>query len=203
MTDGIIKGTGNSRYLKSVANAMTLYPTHEALMEALAAGTFPVDLNGINSAGWNTMGTALNKANLLTDTVASLYGLNSAATPNDIFGQGLCRISIGEYSGTLEGDVPPAPYNYKLSLYCSFAPKVIMLASGYYSKHIERVSYNNYIVNRYFILWKPSSVFMHEANSGNSYQCDISWLDNGIEFPGTVGALLNKINYKYMYVFLG
>lgn len=81
MTDGIIKGTGNSRYLKSVANALTLYPTHESLMEALAAGTLPIDLNGINPAGWTTQGMALNKANLLTDALCNALGISTASTP--------------------------------------------------------------------------------------------------------------------------
>lgn len=50
--DGIIKGTGNSRYLKSVANFLSLYPNYEAFAAALIAGELPIDLNGINEAGW-------------------------------------------------------------------------------------------------------------------------------------------------------
>lgn len=73
MKDMVPKGTGNSRYLKSVSNFMTLYPTYADFAAALVAGTLPVDFNGINSAGCDEVGTALNKANLLTDaTVAAL-----------------------------------------------------------------------------------------------------------------------------------
>lgn len=85
MTDGVIKGTGNSRYLKSVSNFKTLYPTYDDFAAALVAGTLPIDLKGINSSGWSTQGTPLTKANLLTDSTAALYGYGSTATVNQIF----------------------------------------------------------------------------------------------------------------------
>ena len=85
MQDGIIAGNGNSRYLKTVAEALSLYPTYQDFIAALIAGTFPIDLNGINAAGWVQQGTALNKANLLADATASSIGLGTSATPNDAF----------------------------------------------------------------------------------------------------------------------
>ena len=105
MTDGIIKGAGNSRYLKSVANALALYPTHESLMEALAAGTFPIDLNGINPAGWNIMGDKLDKATLLTDALCTALGLATTATPTQAMDKlrtlvnGKVSCSFGTYVG--------------------------------------------------------------------------------------------------------
>lgn len=83
MKDGIISGNGNSRYLKTVSAALGLYPTYEDFMTALIAGTFPIDLNGINTAGWTQQGTALNKANLLTDATCSALGIAATSTPND------------------------------------------------------------------------------------------------------------------------
>lgn len=85
MQDGIIAGNGNSRYLKTVAEALSLYPTYQDFIAALIAGTFPIDLNGINAAGWVQQGTALNKANLLADVTASSIGLGGNATPNSAF----------------------------------------------------------------------------------------------------------------------
>lgn len=85
MQDGIVAGNGNSRYLKTVAEALSLYPTYQDFIAALIAGTFPIDLNGINAAGWVQQGTALNKANLLADVTASSIGLGGNATPNDAF----------------------------------------------------------------------------------------------------------------------
>lgn len=82
MQDGIIKGTGNSRYLKSIADFLTQYPTYNDFAAALVAGTLPIDLNGINETGWEQLGTALNKANLLSDdTVQSLGNLLDPVTP--------------------------------------------------------------------------------------------------------------------------
>lgn len=73
MKDFIPKGTGNSRYLKSVSDFMTRYPTYADFCSALVAGTLPIDLNGVNSGGYTQLGTALNKANLLSDTTAWKY----------------------------------------------------------------------------------------------------------------------------------
>ena len=82
-----MKGSGNSRYLKTVREALSLYPTYEDFLQAMIAGTFPVDFNGINKDGWTQQGTHLNKANLLSDTVISTLGLSTGAnsTPNDAF----------------------------------------------------------------------------------------------------------------------
>ena len=87
MQDAIMKGNGNSRYLKTVGEALSLYPTYEDFLQAMIAGTFPVDFNGINKDGWTQLGTLLNKANLLSDTVISTLGLSTGvnSTPNDAF----------------------------------------------------------------------------------------------------------------------
>lgn len=80
MTDGIIKGTGNSRLLKS---AITEATTWEQFRAALIAGTLPIDLAGINADGWQQLATALNKANLLDDVTQLLIGLSDTeATVN-------------------------------------------------------------------------------------------------------------------------
>ena len=107
MQDGIIKGTGNSRYLKSISNFLTQYPTYQDFVAALVAGTLPIDLNGINETGWDQLGTALNKANLLSDETAAALGLPNTAVPDDAFmvaskvlQAGNCKIEHGSYRGT-------------------------------------------------------------------------------------------------------
>ena len=85
MTDTILRGTGNSRTLRTVANAKSQYPTYDAFMAALVNGTFPIDIGALSSAGLTRWGTDLNKANILTDTTATGMGLTSSATPNDAF----------------------------------------------------------------------------------------------------------------------
>ena len=113
MQDGIIKGTGNSRYLKSISNFLTQYPTYQDFVAALVAGTLPIDLNGINETGWDQLGTALNKANLLSDETAAAYGdLLQPKTPGNpvvddalraaaaVVSAGNCEIEYGSYAGT-------------------------------------------------------------------------------------------------------
>ena len=113
MQDGIIKGTGNSRYLKSISNFLTQYPTYQDFVAALVAGTLPIDLNGINETGWDQLGTALNKANLLSDETAAAYGdLLQPKTPGNpvvddalraaaaVVSAGNCKIEYGSYTGT-------------------------------------------------------------------------------------------------------
>jgi len=84
LNDGIIKGKGNSRYLKSVANFLELYPSYEDFAAALIAGELPVDFNGINEEGWGQIGTPLNKANLLSDETSAMIE-GSPQTPDEAF----------------------------------------------------------------------------------------------------------------------
>lgn len=82
MIDSVLKGTGNSRFLKSAVPAGTSWADALAMLQA---GTFPIDFNGINTDGFQQVGTPLNKANLLKDATAAQIGLPSSATPNDMF----------------------------------------------------------------------------------------------------------------------
>lgn len=80
MIDSIIAGTGDSRYLRSSIPAGT---TWDDALAMLQAGTFPIDLAGVNAAGFTTLGTPLNSANLLKSAVITALGLSSDATPSD------------------------------------------------------------------------------------------------------------------------
>lgn len=86
MQDQVIKGTGNSRYLKSsIPEDITL----SELVALLRAGTFPIDFNGLNEEGIQTLGTPINTATLLKGTTGQAFGYrglpaNRALTVNDI-----------------------------------------------------------------------------------------------------------------------
>ena len=82
MRDQVIKGTGDSRYLRSSIPSST---TFAQFLTMLRNGELPVDFAGYNAEGIDTVGTDLNTANLLSDTVAVELGLTNAATPNDAF----------------------------------------------------------------------------------------------------------------------
>lgn len=82
MINSVLKGTGNSRFLKSAVPAGTSWADALAMLQA---GTFPIDFNGINAEGFQQVGTPLNKANLLKDATAAQIGLPPTATPDDAF----------------------------------------------------------------------------------------------------------------------
>lgn len=136
----VIKGTGNSRFLKTVANALTLYPTWEAAVEAMIAGTFPIDLNGVNPAGWDVQGDKLNKATLLTDALCTALGLAATATPTQAMeklrqlvataqgtadGKGNVEFYTGQYTGI-------GTYRQDKSLTFPKAPFFVAIAGGSY-----------------------------------------------------------------------
>lgn len=82
MIDSVLKGNGNSRFLKSAVPAGTSWADALAMLQA---GTFPIDFNGINSEGFQQVGTPLNKANLLKDATAAQIGLPPSTTPDGMF----------------------------------------------------------------------------------------------------------------------
>ena len=54
-------------------------------LDLMRQGKFPMDLAGMNPAGWLQIGTFLSKANLLQDETAALLGLTADAVPDDAF----------------------------------------------------------------------------------------------------------------------
>lgn len=80
MKDTVIKNDGTSRTLKAPSS---IPATFAEWREQLVAGTATLDIS-LNSAGCETVGTALNKANLLSDTTkAALKLTQSDPTVND------------------------------------------------------------------------------------------------------------------------
>lgn len=84
MTNGVIKGDGTSRLIKTVADFKTLYPTYEDFAEALVAGTVSLDIL-FNAVGWSQLPTFLNQANLFSDENAASYGLSDNPVINEAF----------------------------------------------------------------------------------------------------------------------
>lgn len=134
MTDTVIKGSGNSRTLKTVPNAMAMYANWTDALQAMIDGTFPIDIGPLNAAGLNVQGTDLNKANLLTDALCTALGLATTATPTQAMekiramaaaaqstANGRVRIETKSYTGTGKyGEENPN------SLTFSFAPAIVI-----------------------------------------------------------------------------
>lgn len=135
MEDLVIKGTGNSRYLKSVADFKSRYPNYESFVAALVEGTLPIDLNGLSTSGVKQNGTPICKETLLTyDTEVLLEMQNPESgitevglTVNDalaqlrkldvqMVGPIMVTVPVGGWASentsgtTAEGTVVGAPY---------------------------------------------------------------------------------------------
>lgn len=192
MTDGIIKGTGNSRFLKSVPDILTRYPTYESFAAALRDGTLPIDLNGINELGWQVLATALNKANLLSDTTAALFGKSSEATINDVLyslGQNFAdwvKIETGRYTGTGKYGI-----SNPNSLTFSFPAKLLIIqdvSSG------SPVGIGNTSANRMSVLLGDSIRSATMTTDGNT----VSWFNTSL-----ASYQLNTSGYVYGYLAIG
>ena len=142
MTDTVIKGTGNSRSIRSVPNIAALAPTYDKLLELLAGEGLPVDIGGLNPIGVQTMGDDLNKANLLTDALCTALGLDTTATPTQAMDKLRTLINSvdsekasvvrGSYTGTgvIGASNGTAPSNPK-SLTFSSPPKCIIITTDW------------------------------------------------------------------------
>lgn len=209
MVDTSIKNTGNSRSLRTVANALTLYPTHEAMIAAMVNGTFPIDLGPLNEAGINTRGTDLNKGTLFSDAAAANFGLGATGTPDQAFRQ-LYRAFYGTYTGTGTRGSANSP---AVSLTLPFIPKILIvfdLGSGYVGifscELIKQDSYDSAGYQVYSTGAFSSPLFvtnrgLRSKRVGNT----ISWY--GVQYDDndqiTYKYILNDIPYyiagKYLY----
>lgn len=133
MTDTIIKGSGNSRTVKSVPNLAALAPTYDKLLELLTGQGLPVDIGALNPNGCVQIGNDLNKETLLKDATAALYGKNAAATPDQIFSRIAPDLANALRKGNVEHGtyIRPGPgaSNTTRTINFSFTPQVVILAT--------------------------------------------------------------------------
>lgn len=212
MQDAIMKGNGNSRYLKSVASFLSLYPTYEDFAQALMAGTLPIDLNGINSAGWSQEGTPLNKASLLKDTTAALYGLGTDAVPDEVLAaikplieaartsaDEKAKIAIGTYTGSAQGGK-----THPNTLTFPFEPKVIIIRASNINTSSSLYVYG-------MIAIKPVNYVILDTPNPYSYTNLITWTENSVSWYSTFDTSgtkrnelqLNYENHLYYYLAIG
>lgn len=199
MRDSIIKNTGNSRYLKSAISAAT---TWEQFRAALIAGTLPIDLNGINTAGWQQVGDALNKANLLSDaTVAALNAFLTSALPanpkvtdalKSLATVGLGKIAYGSYIGTgTYGASNPCRLTF------SFLPKFVVVSRG-------REASTSKSVIGIFVRADHGMKITQSTNYASAFlyatwaDTSLSWSDEGGE-----SNQLNETGIPYHYLAIG
>ena len=122
MKDTVIKGDGTSRTLKAPAS---MPETFEEWRSQLLAGNATMDI-GLNSDGCTVVGTAMSKANLLSDTTKAalelsqsdptvndaLYALSQKASPAEVrvMGDVGTTVTMTRGSKTLSGTVASTGY---------------------------------------------------------------------------------------------
>lgn len=204
MKDGIIKNTGDSRYIKSVGDFLSRYPTYESFAAAMATGRIPVDFDGINESGWVQVGTPINKANTLPEDVVSSLGLTasdptiadalrSIATKNE---QSL-KIEIGSYYGTGATSTQTV-----VKINSTFTPYIVVVARDNQSS-----SYSSQERDSFWVLIRGAVSFLVRYNDTN-YTNNLTWSDRSVEWQRnyqttTPEALLNKTGERYKYAIVG
>ena len=221
MQDGIIKGTGNSRYLKSISNFLQQYPTYQDFVAALVAGTLPIDLNGINETGWDQLGTALNKANLLSDETVTAYGssLPENPVPDDVLsvlskallyqnggvanpaGEVLDVPGLAFVTGTYTGnssqvynnvDFQNGTIGYR-SINLGFQPSAVFVSIFYISNAVATVSMSS----DYFGFRSPSASAPGLTVTSTGFNVSNYYSSSNVP-TGT--SRLNYTGYRYVYI---
>lgn len=100
MKDGVIKQDGTSRLMRA-----NLPDTYEEFKAVAANGTLTLDIL-FNSAGWQQLPTFLNKANLLKDTTATLFGMDDTAVPDNVFERLFPAMPTGTISWLASETIP-------------------------------------------------------------------------------------------------
>ena len=122
MKDTVIKGNGKSRSIKAPTD---MPETFEEWRTQLLAGTATLDI-GLNAAGCDVVGTALTKANMLSDTTKSaleltgsdptvndaLYALSQKGSPAEVrvYGDTGTTVTMTRGGKTLTGTVASTGY---------------------------------------------------------------------------------------------
>lgn len=197
MKDFVSKGQGNSRYLRSNLPEGTSW---DAAVSMLRAGTFPIDFNGVNPDGYTQLGTALNKANLLTDATASALELTGDdPTIDDALNTLASRLraQVNSYTGTnTYGSANPCELTF------DFAPLFVMYIGyqtggvGYLNGSSLALSLMSFLSASYTRqnVFGTSDTWAKLSSDGKT----ISWYS-----PSNMVNQLNASGYTYFFIAVG
>lgn len=203
MKDGILAGTGNSRFLKSVEDFKDRFPSYESFANALVDGNLPIDLNGINPDGWEQTGTPLNKRTLLSEEVVELLGLSGEPTVSDALKKlampkGELKVEFGSYIGN--GKTDKVTINSALRIAC------VVLSRGATSDLSP-----DSVTSAVTLVRDAPSFFVTTASATGSLtkkRNSLTWGDSEVSWsPATSGAtamtMFNRNGETYRYVVIG
>lgn len=174
MKDTVIKGNGTSRTLKAPA---TMPDNFADWRTQLLAGQATMDI-GLNAAGCDEVGTALNKANLLSDATAEALGISSEnPTVNEAFEALLDTVPKSEVQ--VSGDVGSTVTMEKDDVTLSATVGSNGVATLYPSTLGEWTvtwTYEGNTRNRQFLIETITFYFLEPFVVGDTLE-DTSWTD--------------------------
>lgn len=204
MKDTVIKGTGNSRTIKSVPNIAALAPTYEKLLEYLTGEGLPVDIGPLNPAGVDVQGTALTKATLLTDETATSFGIGLDAVPDDALKR-CAKISYGSYVGTGKGGTPNSP----AKIFVGFHPRLFFVYRVSGNLNYYEMTDPNMEAFGMFIDSPEIHTFLSKDYVGatTTYTLDVKFLDDGVSFAESSSRYSARtyqaVNTTYRFIAIG
>lgn len=153
-------------------------------------------------------GTPLNKANLLSDATAALFGLGTNAVPNDAFAAikrlidnnslaiaNSVKIATGSYNGT--GTYGSANKN---TLTFGFEARWVFIIE-------EFRDLNTSAFSEYMQLINPLAAAVMESSSANNpgSKTNVTWSDTGVSWYSSEGVIgqQNRSGYVYRYIAIG
>lgn len=147
-------------------------------------------------------GTPLNKANLLTDATAALFGLDANAVPNDVFSivhtliarnamdiaNGV-KIEAGSYTGTDETGEANA-----ITLTFGFEPKMVIVQNA-----------SDLTLDFLPMIKEVSQTGDDTANGSSSSAVHVTWGTNSVSWYSDhdKGSMKNAANNTYYYIAIG
>lgn len=205
MTDTVIKGTGNSRLIKSVPNLAALAPTYDKLLEMLSTEGLPVDISAPQAAGVDVFGTDYSKASVLPDTLCTTLGLATSATPaqaleklralNTTTSGKIPKIATGSYIGTKETSK---------TLNFGFKPKIVLISPA-----AKDGTLNGQSAVQPAIILQYGCTEVAGYNYGNTYGymtyggLNVSWSGNSVTWNGRATDANNSLDKTYLYFAIG
>lgn len=224
MKETIIKGTKNSR---SIIGAASIPVAWEQARAQLIQSGWPIDLGPLNAAGLIQKGDDLNKANLLKDATVALYGLTSAAVPDDVLAKartliaaaqtaadGRAQVAVGSYVGT---GVPGTEANPP-TLTFPFSPAIVFVSYKDFNTG-RSASVDGGVYGYIYQLWMrvKDSVDRLRVHvfSSNAFNLDVTFNGNRVSrlAYNTANVLvgntystfaeMNQANITYSYIAIG
>lgn len=171
----------------------------------MAADGVPVDIGALNEAGCSQIGDGLNKATLLKDATAALYGLAGTAVPDEVLAK--IKTIIDAANASIQKKVASGYYtgngNETRTIPLPFTPKGVLVMRQGYDVH----KYNSGVDAFFGGLAVTGRSVGSEALPPASLEVTTNGfiVRNGSSQSagGAHSRQTNQLNFKYNYIAIG